>query len=342
MAGSSGNAPDPLTPGAQLEAAAQRFTLFAALRAVERGAPAVPRLGEARKAADEPVRVFQVPHMHFAPVDVAHVGRTGQDRLLIEQYAFGVFGPNGALPLHLTEYADARDRQAGDSTFKDFVNHFQHRLACLFYRAWANADPCASHDRPASDAFRLYLGALVGLGPPAARDADCVLDQAKLARVGLLAPPARSAEALEQLLAEYFGLPVQIVPFAPEWLRIPPDGLCRLGGAAAHATLGTGATLGAATYQRQHRFEIRIGPVRIGRFVSFLPGSRGLEQLVALVRLHTNDEWSWQVRLLLEPEEVPALRLGDSGWLGWASWLGRPQSVTQDTVIEGARPTSAA
>ena len=61
----------------------------------------------------------------------------------IEQHGFGVFGPNGALPLHLTEVAYSREHQADDPAFSDFVNAFQHRFASLFYRAWAGADPSA-------------------------------------------------------------------------------------------------------------------------------------------------------------------------------------------------------
>ncbi len=130
---------------------------------------------------------------------------------MIEQLGFGVFGPNGALPLHLTELAYSRERQLDDPTLRDFVNAFQHRFASLFYRAWANADPCTSLDRADSDQFRLFLGALIGIGAPDARDRDAVLDYAKLARVGLFAPQSRSAAALEQILADYFELPVEVI-----------------------------------------------------------------------------------------------------------------------------------
>jgi type VI secretion system protein ImpH len=78
--------------------------------------------------------------------------------------------------------------------------------------------------------------------------------------------------------------------------------------------------------------------VRITDFVNFLPGARGLNQLKALVRLYTNEEWSWRVRLLLEPADIPPMRLGESGWLGWATWLGPRSEVAGDAVIEGSEP----
>jgi type VI secretion system protein ImpH len=338
-------AADPVS-GAALETFerdAHSYTLFAALRHLEQLHPAQPRLGEARKAAEDIARIAQLPHMYFAPAEIAGCTRSERGVPVLEQLVFGVFGPNGALPLHLTEYADARARQHDDPTVKDFVNLFQHRLACLFYRAWANADPCASRDRPDADDFRLYLGALVGIGPQSARERDALVDEAKLSRVGLFGPQTRSAEALEQAVGEYFEVPAQVIPFIGEWLPIAPDSRCRLGVAREHATLGQGATLGARTWQRQFRFEIALGPLPLARFTEFLPGARALAQLRALVAFYTNEEWSWQLRLLLEPQQLPSVQLGQSGWLGWTSWLGRPAAgaARMDTIIEGSRPIAA-
>jgi type VI secretion system protein ImpH len=319
----------------------EHYTLFGALRRIEQAHPERPRLGESRKAADDPVRISQRPHLYFAGADIAAFGANEGGVPRIEQHGFGVFGPNGALPLHLTEVAYSREHQADDPAFADFVNAFQHRFASLFSRAWAGADPCAGFDRADEDAFRLYVGALIGIGPAAARDRDSVLDYAKLARVGLFAPQNRSAEALEQILTEYFELPVELIQFVGSWLNISEDARCRLGVEPQHATLGLGATLGSTTWQCQSRFEIALGPLDISQFVNFLPGARGLTQLKALVRLYTTEEWSWQVRLLLEPDQIPPMRLGESGWLGWTSWLGARSRIAGDAVIEGSQSPAA-
>jgi type VI secretion system protein ImpH len=319
----------------------EEYSLFAALRLLEQAHRDKPRLGESRKAADDPVRIAQRPHLFFAP---AEVRAFREDKTIpeIEQYGFGIFGPNGALPLHLTELAYSRENQADDPTFSDFVNAFQHRFASLFYRAWADSDPCTNLDRADTDQFRLFVGALIGIGPEAARNRDGVLDNAKLARAGLYAPQSRSAEALQQILAEYFELPVEVVPFVGSWLDIPSHAWCRLGGVQEHAALGIGTTLGTMTWQCQSRFEISLGPLSIAEFGNFLPGARGLAQLKALVRLYTNEEWSWQARLLLKPADLPPIRLGESGWLGWTTWLGPRSVIARDAVIEGSQAAGRA
>jgi type VI secretion system protein ImpH len=325
---------------AELRALPEQYTLFSALRRIEQVYRDRPRLGESRKALDDPVRVVQRPTLCFAPSEVADFEEDGRTIPRIGQFGFGVFGPNGALPLHLTELAYSRERQADDPTLSDFVNAFQHRFASLFYRAWANADPCTSFDRSEADDFRLYLGALIGIGPKPARERDDVLDYAKLSRCGLLAPQSRSAEALEQIVTDYFDLRAQINPFVGAWLNIPRAAYCRLGASPEYVTLGLTATLGEATWQCQSRFEITLGPLGIADFVNFLPGARGLSHLKSLVRLYTNEEWSWHVRLLLEPAEIPPLQLGRSGWLGWTTWLGARDKVASDAVLEGSQPAT--
>jgi type VI secretion system protein ImpH len=325
-------APDPTELLAPLSAEPVRFTLFAALRLLEQAYPDRPRLGEARKAGDDPVRLGQGPTLAFAPSDVSTF-ESGQPARL-EQYSFGVFGPNGALPVHLTEQAYEWRRHREDSTLVDFLNVFQHRLISLFYRAWANADPATSLDRPDTDRFVTYIGALAGLAPESARNRDSVRDYAKLHRAGLFAPQVRSAEGLQQILADYFKLPVEVRQFVGDWMDVPTEAYCRLGGGESVAALGQTATLGASSWQCQHKFEIVLGPLTRAVFNDFLPGSRGVQELYDLVRLYTNDEWTWQLRLVLADVEVPGVWLGGQAQLGWTTWLGGRRTTVDDVVLQ--------
>jgi type VI secretion system protein ImpH len=324
---------DHLTALDELRADPSRFGLFAALRVLEQSFAEHPRLGESRKASDDALRLGQSPHLTFAPSDVVSFEAT-ETGASLEQHSFGVFGPNGALPLHLTEHAYTRRHHSDDATFVDFLNVFQHRLISLFYRAWANSEPAASLDRPQGDRFVGYIGALTGVGQEGSLGRECVPDYARLCRAGLFSAQARSAEGLELILLDYFTLTVQVRQFTPAWLEIPAEQRCRLGRQEEHATLGAGATLGAASRQCQHKFEIVLGPVTLATFERFLPGRRALRELQALVRSYTNDEWTWQLRLLLRDVEIPGVRLARAGELGWTTWLGKRRDTADDVVIQ--------
>ncbi|MGO9992902.1 MAG: type VI secretion system baseplate subunit TssG [Steroidobacteraceae bacterium] len=313
------------------------FTLFAALRLLEQLYPERPRLGEARRASDDAVRLAQPPYLIFAPSDVTALGRTEDGTPRLEQYSFGIFGPNGALPLHLTEYAFERAAHRGDPGVADFINTFQHRFIALFYRAWADGDPTVNLDRPASDRFVRCIGALAGLAPPTARAAAPLAARAALGRAGLFGRSSCNAASLERVLSDYFGLAISIRPFIGGWLQIPDESRTRLGAVAGGSALGLGATLGSNSWQCQHQFEIGLGPLDYAAFERFLPGSPAFDELAGIVRFFTNDEWGWQLRPTLAASQAPGITLGRAGRLGWTGWLGGRAGAVDDVLIRGER-----
>lgn len=333
MAGAYRLAADAVTMLDKLHEQPYRYSLFAALRLIERAHGDAPRLGESWRPREDAVRLAQAPHMMFAPSDVKSFQAETDEPPVLETLSFGMFGPNGPLPLHLTEIAFQRARQLDDPTMSDFVNMLQHRLIGLFYRAWAEADPATQLDRPEADRFRQYVGSLLGLAD--AVHEPSALQYARLGHAAQFASHTRSAQGLKDVLADYFELPVEVISFRGGWLEIAENARTRLGGTDESAMLGVGTTLGAASWQCQHQFEIALGPLTLMQLRNFLPGAAGLTEMAELVRFYTNDEWSWLLRLRLQESEIPPLRLGEGTQLGWSSWLGRREQVADDVVIRG-------
>lgn len=319
-----------------------RWDFFQALRLVEALSPDKPRLGTARRPADEPVRLGQAADLSFAPSAIARVDledRSGKPR--IEVRFFGLFGPNGPLPLHLTAYARERELHHKDHTFARFADWFHHRLLLLFYRAWAQAQPTASLDRPGDDRWADYVGSLIGVGGARWRGRDAAPDHARLAFAGLLTRQVRNAEGLERLLGGWLGRPVRLESFAGRWMQLPAAERSRIGGRAAArrlstSQLGASAVLGQSVFDRQHHFRLHIGPLDLAAFESLLPVGSALPPLQALVRQYVGLEFGWDLRLELDPLEVPPCQPGRQGRLGWTSWLGRPRGVAAVNLVPRA------
>jgi type VI secretion system protein ImpH len=189
--------------------------------------------------------------------------------------------------------------------------------------------PTVQHDRPDDDRFATYVGSLAGYGAPATRGRDSVPDHAKRFFVGHLARSAKSAEGLASILEGYFGLPVRVEQFALGWLELPADQRTALGGERRPAVLlGTGTVLGQRVRDVQSRIRIVMGPMDFDRFGDFLPGHRSLARLTDWVRNYVGFEFDWEVRLVLARDEVPGVRLGREGHLGWTAWLGARRAGT--------------
>jgi type VI secretion system protein ImpH len=256
-------------------------------------------------------------------------GADGPSRL--ETYHLGVFGPNGPMPLHVTEYARERLRNARDATFARFMDVFHHRIATLFYRAYADAEPTIARDRPASDRFTLYVGALIGIGLASTRNRDGIPDATRLHYAGLLARQTRDADGLAALVGDLFRAEASVEQFVGEWVEIPPGDRARLG--QAHCVLGSDAPIGTRAFIRSGRFRLVLGPLGLEQFRSFLPGSPRLEALARAVRAYAGDELAWDLRLVLARSEWRPAELGRAH-LGWDSWVGRRTSSWKRAELE--------
>lgn len=319
--------------------------LFAVLRNLESLRRDLPRLGRALRPGQESVRLGQQPSMAFPAGGIAAVHEPEPDeqpsaaggftRVLVN--CFGMLGSHGPLPLHLTEYVWQRVKHHGDHTLARFLDLFHHRMLSFLYRAWVDANPAVAHDRPETDRMPSQLGAFVGIGTAALRDKDAFGDSARRYYAGQFADPVAHPEGLRALLADHFGVPVQIEEFVGEWADIPPSCLWRLpdlalGSAAENGRLGVSTSLGSRVWLVQNRFRITLGPLSRHQFNRVSPGGPDVAALTALVRGYVGDGLRWDVRLKLFPEAVPTLQLG-SAIIGQTSWLWSTGVVPQDDLI---------
>jgi type VI secretion system protein ImpH len=322
---------------ARVARAPESYDFYQVLRRLESlycDRPERPRLGAASRPADEPVRLGQDPSLAFAPRVLAGLfpGKHGAPPRLAVNF-FGLLGPNGPLPLHLTEYARERERHVEDSTMARFFDLFHHRMMLLFYRAWSTAQPTVGHDHPASNRFVTYVGAMAGLGLPTLRGRDDLPDAAKFFYAGHFGAQTKHAEGLEAMVGQFFQMPAQVEPFMGSWLEIPTGHQWRLGTPGVQGgALGGSTIAGRHVWSRQQKFRVTLGPLNRGQFQRMLPGGASLKRLTALVRNYASDEHLWDLRLVLDEQTEEPCRLGKS-LLGWTSWLGKPKIGRREDLI---------
>ncbi len=328
MADANRTSTDSLAALEPLLQAPYRFDFFYAMRLLECVFAEHPRLGCATTPENEPVRLGQDCSLAFPPAALTSSVWQPQHQSLRLGVAFlGLFGPQGPLPLHLTEYALERIRHDKDHTFVGFADWFHHRLLCLFYRAWANAQPAVSLDRSKQDGFGLKVASLCGLGLTSLQHRDAMADHAKLHFCGHLASLTKHPDGLAAMIGSYFQVPVRISEFVGEWLEIADRDRCLLGVTPATGRLGATAIVGAYAFECQHKFRIHIGPLTRQRYADLLPSGDVLPALIAVVRNYLGDTLAWDLQLILHADEVPPLRPGTQVQLGWTSWLGAREQV---------------
>jgi type VI secretion system protein ImpH len=301
---------------------------FELLRQLESGGQ---RFGRTGTPEDEPARLGQRIRLSVATRDIAGFRPPRDGRAAeVDVEVLGLFGPEGAMPLHITRWVMERlsqrwfvgdDAATSDTTFLDFCNMLQHRHLGLFWRAWADARGDVQIERGTGGRVQAMIDALAGVGLPGLRrDAE---DTALMRRHATsLAGEPHGAERLTRLLADLLGAPVSLVEFVGEWMEIPARLQTRL--CAPSASLGRTATIGPRVFQRQTRAELVVGPVGLPAYRRILEDAALRTRLRHAIRFVVGREIAHDLRLVLARDEVPDPALGRAQ-LGRTAWLSPPR-----------------
>jgi type VI secretion system protein ImpH len=300
------------------------FGFFQAVHLLERLRPEREGVGLFVDPAEEVVRFEVHRSIAFPASEIQALSLSADGPARMRVNFMGLIGPLGVLPHHYTLLATERTR-AKDSAFGDFLDLFHHRILSLFYRAWRKNQFAVSLQSD-EDRLREHVLDLVGMGIPEFREKLPFEENALVYYAGLLSSQLRGAVALEQLLEDYFEVPVQVRQFEGGWYDLPERDLCELGDdIGASSCLGGGAVVGDEIWDPQSRIRLRVGPLDLGQYQRFLPTGDAFERLRQLARFFGNDQHEFELQLVLEQAEVPGCVLGAADDqpqpLGWSTWI---------------------
>ena len=312
---------------AMLEREPYCVRFFQAVRLLERIYPERNPVGLFVSPSTEVVQFSSVPTLSFPASEIQDLqsGKDGQPRLSVN--FMGLCAAVGALPNAYTEFLLERAR-AKDHGPGDFFDIFNHRMISLFYRGWQKYRFYIAYERTGAsdDLISGRLLDLIGLGTENLTHRMDIADDACLYYAGLLSQRRPTAQGLKQLLGDYFDVPVSVEQFTGTWRRLPPDNRTFLRDTGAFCErLGMGTIVGDEAWDQHGTVTIRLGPLSFARYQEFLPGARANVELQAWLRLYTNREFDFVIRLVLERDEVPRMNLGEDGIgasrLGLVSWV---------------------
>jgi type VI secretion system protein ImpH len=337
---------------------------FAAVRRAEAVRSDVPGVGRSSRADEDPFRFAQEPSLAFSPCNLSEFkAATGTAPARLFVSFMGLLGPNGPMPLHVTDYARERQIHHKDHTLARFLDVFNHRMVSLFYRAWAASQMTVSFDRwePGAstaldsvtrelalardtDRYATYIGSLFGLGMDSLRHRDGVQDLAKLHFSGRLSNQVKNPEGVRSILRDYLGVDVEIEEFLGRWTDVPPEYHMSLGrmppaGRGAGCIGATGGVMGTRVFDCGSAFRLRLGPMSLEHYQRMLPGTRTARRIDAWIRTYLGDEFWWEAVLILRRDEVPKARLGAGTRLGWTSWIhsGAAEEDRADLALRSPR-----
>ena len=298
---------------------AHLYGFFALLRGAEGRALHLPRIGRSRMPAQNVADLAHTPVLNFpAPtVDRVEIGRTGRPR--VRGLFFGLTGPMGPLPIHLTEYAYQERRAARAQPFGRWLDVLTDRMLQLFYRAWADSQPVTHAERPKDDRWARYLAALSGATEGARAD-DPFPAHARLHYAGIFAG-RRSAAALQDVLSNLLRTPVRIKEYIVRWRDVEPADRSRLGATGGFNQLGVDTVLGGRVRLAEDTFRVVLRTRSAAEYETFLPGGQRFAVASRALDALAPSHLDWQLELELDERQVTGSRLDGTTRLGLTSWM---------------------
>ncbi|USU10297.1 type VI secretion system baseplate subunit TssG [Sphingomonadaceae bacterium OTU29MARTA1] len=326
MAAADRSSPHHLSFLADAKASRKRFGLFPIARGAEARAPDLPRIGLARRPAQSIADLHQVPTLAFPDSTLEEV-EVRDGRAQIGGFWFGLTGPMGPLPSHMTEFAVFERRYAKKRPFGRWLDLLAGRMLQFFFRAWADSQPVAQADRPNDDRFAAHVAQLTGASEGVPTNSTFPA-QARVHYAALFAS-RRSAGGIEDAMTHLLGQPVTVLEYQPRWRAIEADDQTQLG--RSFCGLGTEAMLGARAKIASDAFRIVIRARSRADYEALLPSGPRFRILSEALDAFAPSHLEWDVALEVSGKDARPARLDGTTRLGWSGWLG----ATGDDGVRG-------
>lgn len=311
---------NPSIPGSPLNT--DEMQLFALLRYLHLHANLTKNIGDEVQLTEHKIRFGQFAQLSFQERQVHQIVPQGEF-LKVKIKGFGMLGANGVLPLHLSEAIYEKNLHEKDHTFNDFLDIFHHRLISLFYKAWLSAEPAVMLDNTNTPVFSEYVAGFVGTQPLANDGTENLLKYSHFYYSSLLLNQNMPTHNLIEILHGYFDAPIKIEENIGEWIH-----------AKAHTTslssqflepLGAGLLIGTHYFDATQKFRVIVGPVSITKYLDFLKGERLFHQLTQWVIRYTKHSYRFDIKIIIDKDDIRPTCLDTMHRLGRNSWLGQPK-----------------
>jgi type VI secretion system protein ImpH len=292
-----------------------RFEFHQAIKLLEYLDPQAVPFGETINPFDEVVTVKSRIYMESMASDIYSL----EAGPILNINFMGIAGIQGPLPFPYTEMLIQRIRN-GDTSLKDFLDIFNHRLASILHRIRKQYMISLNSHVPEKTEIAVGLKAFIGIGQPALENRLHVPDRSLLDYAGLYWSHPRSARGLEAILKSYFNIPVSVERCVGKWRGLEKDQQTHIGQNGSWQRLGQGAVLGTRVWDQMGHFRLHLGPLDVEKLDIFLPFGKGYARLKDLAQLYVGPSMDFSVHYTVKAP--PSTIFKDKAYLGWRSWLG--------------------
>jgi type VI secretion system protein ImpH len=299
------------------------FSFLQAVRLFQKLLPNGKLIGTTLTPTEDPI-TFSSRYTYSLPSSDIYRIHVSDEKPVIEVNFWSIAGPHGALPAPLSEKVGERIRE-GDFALKEFLDIFNHRLLSIYYCVAQKHSFVLSPKTSIQTTVGQMMCAVAGVDPD--REGYASVSTAALARyAGIIWQRPRSAAGLEQILSDYFQVPIHIEQFVGSWVDINRRQRSFMGEKRGrNHKLGRTTFLGKRFWQSNHHFVVNIGPLTSEQFHLFIPTGAAYGEMCDMIKFYAPLELTFQLKMSLkEGEKLVPLGFDNpskENRLGWTAVL---------------------
>lgn len=289
-------------------------------------------LGETFSINSEALTIKSRIYLSAPPSDIYDIrlpSNTNGFKTTIRINFLGVAGIQGPLPIPYTDAILDRLRHK-DTTARDFLDIFNHRLASILHRIrkkhWIGLDRSPPYETTVGRDLLSLTGMASGF-----LKTKTVPPHDLIYYSGLYWQQPRSPIALRQILSHYFNTDSKIYSHQGGWVNVPEEHWTYLG--TTNNTLGSTTMMGTKTWDVNQNIQVKLGPLNIDQVRSFLKNGDAYPKLIEMLQLYLPTGYKFSIKLLVKAKDVQATKLDGKSYLGWTSWLLSKPAIQDDEQI---------
>jgi type VI secretion system protein ImpH len=295
------------------------YEFYQVIRLIENLFEDKPCIGTSFHFRNDVLKFKQNPSLRSTCSDISRCKFSQKDdKIVVVTNFLGLLGSNGIMPYFLTEWVLEQLRNK-NLALLEFLNIFHNRMISFLYRAWSINNQVVSYEKGKYDYISKYLYSIIGYDYNLFNAKSSLHYDFKLYFAAHFANLERTKESLCSIIREYFNVSICVEEFAEQWVNIPSNAKMELN--SLQCVLGKNTFLGDKAWNCTSKFRLVIGPMRMKRYESLLPGTIGFTQLCEIISLSSPPELQCEVVYILKSDEVPCAFNNDELKLGYNAWL---------------------
>lgn len=320
----------------QIQKNIHEFDFYQAIRLLEKIHAHARPLGEGSNPLKEAVSIESRITLSPSGSDLQNLTIPSPDKPAILTINFlGLAGIQGPLPTPYTEFLVERLRNK-DTSLKDFLDIFNHRLASFWYRMRKKVVLGIAQVLPEATPVGKSFLDLVGIEANSLRNRLNVSDRILLAHAPAFWKRPRSLIGLQRLLRSYFNLPIGVSQFQGGWQIAQERDWTKIGfDQGQHRVLGKTAILGRRSWCQTAGILIHIPPLTYAQYKGFQRETAEFKALRDLTHFYTGQGPRILVRFSLRRDQILPTQLNRQFELGRTTWLtrGGGQGFSKDPEV---------